>query len=229
VTIAVYELAPTEPIASTEDTTGLRVGSALEHATTHTANGCDLLLEQFQEKERIEALLSTVLDQVQEAEDAAWDLYTLRRYLVATGDLLDQLGDIVGEDRRDRTDDEYRRFVGVRILSNRSDGRIEDLNGILRAIWPDGEFAGFVRENYPAALVIQVENAIDATTPEAEIDAVFARSKAAGVTLSALYSHSAKADTMLPDSTVLQVSTATQRPGSTVSETGAPTASFHTV
>ena len=226
----VYQLEAPPPVtpAAPEVTEGVRVGSALEHVTAHTAQGLGRLLQQFQEKQRIEDFLSALLDQVQEIETAAWDLYIARTLEAAEGALLDQLGAKVGEERRGRTDDQYRRFIGVRILSNRSDGQIEQLYSILRQIF-GGAFVGWIDEHDPASMELQIQQPLTVDTPSSEIDLVLGRSKGAGVGLAAFYTSAALASSLLPDSTVSPFAGSGQMPGSTVSATGGVTASVHTV
>lgn len=227
---AVYQLEapPSATPAAPEVTEGVRVGSALEHNVKHTAEGLGRLLQQFQEKQRIEDFLSALLDHVQEIEDAAWDLYIARTLDNAEGALLDQLGAKAGEDRRGRTDDQYRRFIGVRILSNRSDGQIEQLYAIVRQIF-GGSFAGWIDEHDPASMELQIQTPLTVDTPSTEIDLVLGRSKGGGVSLAVFYTSAALASTLLPDSTVSQFAGAGQLPGSTVSSTGGLAASVHAV
>lgn len=225
---ATYELddfAPPAPPAA--ETVGLAIGSALEHVEDHASAGVALLIEQYKGKPRIDALLRAMLDQIQETEDAAWSLYVLRNLVDATGDLLDQLGGIVGELRRGRVDDEYRRFVGVRILSNRSDGTIEDLYLILRALWPD--FVGRISERYPAGLYVQIANPITAETPTAEVDFILGRSKPGAVSLEVGYTTVAESLSLIVDSAVSPFTVAGQKIGSSISGGGGAMWSVHRV
>jgi hypothetical protein len=214
-----YTIPGYRPEATPPDgTEGVAIGSALEHSANIANRGLGNLIEKFQGKPRIAWLLVTLLDQVQEWEDALWDIYVLRNLEDATGDLLDQLGGIVGESRRGRTDDEYRRFIGVRILSNRSDGQIEDLYTILRAIWPD--FSGFIRDLYPASMLVEIQNPITSETPMSEVNLVLGRSKPGGVSLFAGYTSVAVADSMIIDSALSPFTTAGQAIGSSVGGAG---------
>jgi hypothetical protein len=227
-TVYQLEAPPSAAPASPEVTEGVRVGSALEHVTAHAAQGIGRLLQQFQEKQRIEDFLSALLDQVQEIEDAAWDLYIARTLGNAEGALLDQLGAKVGEERRGRTDGQYRRFIGVRILSNRSDGQIEQLYSILRQIF-GGTFIGWIDELEPAAMRLDLLTPLTVDTPASEIDLVLGRSKGGGVRLDAVYLADDLADSLIVDSTVTTRTSAGQAIGSSVSSTGGVIASVHKV
>lgn len=116
----------------------------LTYEPAHVAAGLNRLLEQFHEKPRIEAILGRLMEMIQVAEDVSWQLLR-ERYLdpidghgPAEGVLLDGLGLIVGEPRADREDDRYRAALRVRILVNRSDGKLEQLIDIL-SLLAEGE------------------------------------------------------------------------------------------
>ena len=66
------------------------------------------------------AWLATYTKQLQDAEDALWQLFTLRFLSIATGDALDKWGRLVGEARNLDADDFYRVRIMVRIAVNRS-------------------------------------------------------------------------------------------------------------
>lgn len=206
-TVYQLEAPPSAPGAEPAVTEGVRVGSGLEHDTKHTAEGLGRLLQQFKEKQRIEDFLSAFLDQVQEIEDAAWELYIERTLENADGALLDQLGGLVGEERRGRTDARYRRFIGVRILSNRSDGQVEQLYSILRQIF-GGSFVGWIDEYTPAAMTLELRTPVTTDTPSTEIDLVLGRSKGGGISLHAIYSEEAAADQFLFGSSVSTITNA---------------------
>ena len=76
------------------------------------------------------AWLATYTKQLQDAEDALWQLFTLRFLSIATGDALDKWGRLVGEARNLDADDFYRVRSMVRIAVNRSRGNFGDLRKI---------------------------------------------------------------------------------------------------
>jgi hypothetical protein len=63
-------------------------------------------------------------------------------------------------------------------------------------------------------MVVQVQNTIDATTPMSEVDLVLARSKPAGVSLFARYSHGDHSLQLICDSTVTPTTESDQMPAS---------------
>jgi hypothetical protein len=91
---------------------------------------------------------------VQRLEDAAWSLLVDTGLSSASGAVLDRLGSYVGEPRGPFTDDVYRRFIGARILANRSDGTPEAMLAILARLTEPSEVEYFGTP--PAGFVIQV-------------------------------------------------------------------------
>jgi len=89
------------------------------------------LLEQFKNLPRVDGFLQAVMAEVQELEDAGFDVYVSR--LIdndPVGDLEDKLGALVGQPRNGFSDDQYRIFITARIAANRSDGKHETLISI---------------------------------------------------------------------------------------------------
>jgi len=99
----------------------------LQHVTTHAATGIGRLLEQYKEHDKIKRLHEIYLEEVQEVEDAVWLTRTTRYLADAVGEQLDWLGDIVGEKRQGKEDDNYRIWIAVRIRLNRSRGTTDDV------------------------------------------------------------------------------------------------------
>lgn len=98
------------------------------------AQGLELLPMQLQGKERLEAVLGALLDQVQELEDALYPLLSERALPVAQGGTLDQLGRLVGESRQARSDADYRAAIGLRIERNNSRGEADRLIRVLKKL-----------------------------------------------------------------------------------------------
>lgn len=89
--------------------------------------GLSRLISRYQGLPNITALLTSYLTEVQAAEDAAWDVFTLANISSAVGNALDLIGKIVGQAREGLSDTQYRVAIGLRILANRSNGRVPDL------------------------------------------------------------------------------------------------------
>lgn len=95
--------------------------------TSHTAEAKKLLTSMFRGRPVIEGLLKAIVDQVQTLENVAWQVIEGRQLDNAIGIQIDKIGGIVGEDREGRDDADYKEAVRLRILINRSNGKVDDI------------------------------------------------------------------------------------------------------
>ena len=116
------------------------------------------LLEQYANKPRLVAWIRSYAAEVQELEDAAFDVLLLRLLDNAANAQLDTLGRIVREDRKERTDAVYRKFISARIKANRSTGHGSEVMAILR-ILTDSLYT--FDEVQPATMVFELASAPD--------------------------------------------------------------------
>lgn len=123
------------------------------HNLEHYEQAINELIELFKHGPRNQAITLTVMEQVQELEDAMWAMYEGFLLDNAVDDQLDILGAIVGERRQGRTNDDYRAAVRVRILVNRSDGHLEQLLAICRGLVPSATI--YTQEQFPAGIRIK--------------------------------------------------------------------------
>ena len=127
------------------------------HKLTHVEEARARLLSQF--RGLLERDLDPISAQVQELEDASWQLLTLRGIGSATGHTLDLLGKIVGEDREGQADPLYRVRIRARLQANLSDGTWDDLHRVMAILldtaWPLATVSG--AEIYPAAIQYRVD------------------------------------------------------------------------
>ena len=130
------------------------------HITDHTAAGLARLIPEYQDTPRWQAWIAATLARVQEIETATFDVWELVLNLdEGVGAQLDLIGKLVVEARDGRADDIYRRALSVRVLINRSQGKIEELILIIRTFEDlDNEAGAYVRirENQPARLEIRI-------------------------------------------------------------------------
>jgi hypothetical protein len=126
----------------------------LTYDPDHVARGVARLIDRYR-KPRTSALLASWLDEVQQAEDALWQLLVERWLSSAVGDQLDVLGRIVGEPRRGRDDDTYRLWISARNLVSRSSGKTTELLAIVRTLVAP-EVVIELEEYYPAAFVMRL-------------------------------------------------------------------------
>jgi hypothetical protein len=129
--------------------------------TEHAAEAVSHLIQFFREGPRNQAVLESVMAQVQEVEDALWYMRNAFDVNTAVGEQLEFLGRRVGEGRQDRTDAQYRAAIRVRILVNMSEGTLPELLAICVGINPTGTY--IARDLYPAAMSIEADT-FDATS-----------------------------------------------------------------
>lgn len=98
-----------------------------ERNDSHVSEGLGLLIDAFKEKRYIGGFLATWLAQVQDLEAVLWEIIDGRYVDTAIGQQLTYLGDLVGEARLGRSDDELRLAVRLRIRTNRAQGTAEDV------------------------------------------------------------------------------------------------------
>lgn len=170
--------------------------SDLVYQGEHRDDGLAKMLAQFKGLPRIEALVGAFMDQIQKIEDVLWSLFTEDWIDTASGDRLDVIGDIVGEERGGAVDDDYRAFIRARIRANRSSGLLSELVDIVRLIQSD-DLDVRAREYYPAALQIEPEEevAVDAH----RVASMLQDAAPAGVALRFVYPTAARTNTLMFD------------------------------
>lgn len=146
--------------------------------TSIVSDGVALLARQFAGQPRIEALLSALLQQVQDLETAAYSVYTLS-LATATDAQLDQFGDLLSVPRGSLSDSNYRIVLQGAAIAIASSGTVSDLYRIADIVFKDVDFT--VTEHRIASVVIRPENVV-AIGPSLALS-VLARAKAAGVRL----------------------------------------------
>lgn len=114
-----------------------------------------LLLQQFRDKPRWNALLRGLAAGVQLEEDELFGLCNDMQLINARGDQLDNWGTIVGEQRGAMADDDYRRFITARILVNISGGTVDELIAIWELITAPS-LSVRLFQAFPASYTLQV-------------------------------------------------------------------------
>lgn len=120
--------------------------------TTIVDRALELIIEQFKEKDNLINFLSSILKPAVSLEGDISDLLTKRWIDTAEGIQLDRLGEIVGEDRKSRPDNEYRAAIKFRLLINTSKANPETIISASRNLG-GGDFLRYW-ENYPAGFQI---------------------------------------------------------------------------
>lgn len=130
-------------------------------------------------EKNIELLVRRYADEAQALDTAALDLLPGVAISTAVGVQLDGLGEIIGLERGNLTDDEYRSALLAQVKANLQSGTVED---IIAAILPAVGFTNtlFVTEYPPAAFEAELQSPI-ADSTGAVVAAALQRAKAAGV------------------------------------------------
>ncbi len=98
---------------------------------------------------RIRALVRSLAEGAQLHEDQSFDLIASTGIEEATGDALDQWGELVGEQRGPLSDNEFRPFVLARMLINRCSGTVDELLEIFDIV-TEPNAGVFHANNFPA-------------------------------------------------------------------------------
>lgn len=158
---------------------------ALAHNPEHVEQAIAHLIEFFRNGPRNQALVRAICEQLQDLEDVFYDLYSKTFLSTAEGVQLDQLGEIVGEARQDRTDSQYRASIRIRVLVNRSSGKCEELIEICRRFVADDPTPVIIAQDvYPAAIHVEVQ-ALFSGLPY-DLQRLLRKAKSAGVRLEAV-------------------------------------------
>ena len=163
--------------------------------TTHVAQALANRIEQFKNKDDFAALLTIYVKQVQDLEDAAFQVLLDTALDTSVGQQLDNIGEVVGEDRLSRTDDNYRNALRVQILINKSNGTREQLIAVALL------FAGLsgpgqvkITAFPPASMIIEMINKLEVDPFQLVLALDEARGE--GINLALLYKLSDNADTL---------------------------------
>lgn len=93
----------------------------------HVSRAQSLLIEEFKRSTKLNQIVKAIVDPMQEIEYVGNDLYINRRLSQATGAQLDGIGEIVGEPREGRSDEDYKEAIEFRIFINTSNAEPETL------------------------------------------------------------------------------------------------------
>ena len=136
---------------------------ALTKKTDHVTEALGNYIQRFKNKPRLMALTTAYLEQIQDLEDALFQLITDRTIETAVGPQLDGIGSIVGEDREGRDDDDYRLAIRVRILLNLTDGTIEQVIEILK-LATEGKTIHVVNQAHGQSVLLDGDMELTTTT-----------------------------------------------------------------
>lgn len=167
-------------------------------------------MEQPELRTNMEKFLASLLTPFNDLELALQQLLQLRGLYVAVDSALDDIGNLVGQDRGSLGDDDYRRYLFARIATNRSDGKRRSLIKIARLILNDSAAVIEVEALGNATVTVRILSATIADVLAGILVSFLREAPAAGVRLLL----ESSADT-LPASFAFSLST--QAPGALTS------------
>lgn len=129
--------------------------------TDRSDQAIKLLLEQYKGQPFIEGMIRCFVDQIQELENAYCDMLAKRTIDGAEGDILDEMGTIVVQDRLGFLDDFYRNLLKAKVGENTSQGEIEKIIQITQ-ILSDATLI-HLQEWFPAGIGLSLNTDIDSS------------------------------------------------------------------
>jgi len=133
-------------------------GEIIEHRTNHEALAVSRFIDQFKDKEKLAALISSYAEQIQDLEDVAFEVMLERVLDNAVGVQLQTIAKIVGAPITTSDDDELRIIIRTQIAINLSDGTPEDLINVLRLILLASGETFHLREEPPHQVRLVVDD-----------------------------------------------------------------------
>jgi len=133
-------------------------GELIDQFSEHEAR-VERFIDRWRDKPDLVALAKSYLAQLQEIEDAAFEVILERDLAGAVGVQLTTIGKVVQQPRTTADDERYRTAIRARIAINLSDSTPEDVIRVLGLILFDGE-AFHIREEPPAQLRITIDDSL---------------------------------------------------------------------
>jgi hypothetical protein len=146
----------------------------------HTPLALSRLIERWKAENnpQLAALLTSYTDEVQELENAIWDVMVGRLTDYASGVQLDALGRIVGQKRDSLGDAAYRAHIKARIRINQSFGQPRDIIAVIKLV----DSSPFHLVEYPtASFAVWFDEPPATTAVGHELPSLIKQTRAAGV------------------------------------------------
>lgn len=147
--------------------------------TDHVDGANALVARVLRNKPLFAALLASWTKQVQDIEDALWQLLVDTTLDTAEDDAQDQLGEILGEVREDLDTAAFRKVLKALAYANQSDGTPEDLIETTRRLLETSAVFSYTELGHAAVLI----EPVDPLPAPAHSIRVLKRAKAAGIEL----------------------------------------------
>ena len=133
---------PDDTVVEIDDTV-LSVETELGSVTAHRHKAKKRTIERWKNPEGYAAVRASYADEIQELENAIWQVKYSNLLDDAFGASLDKIGRIVGEARQGAIDAAYRVRIKVRIRINQSFGTALDLIGICNLLELDAVYTNY--------------------------------------------------------------------------------------
>lgn len=164
--------------------------------TNHVQAALDRFIEQYKGRVLLAGLMTSLVQQIQDLENAVYPLDQYRQLLFAYGQQLDNLGEIIGLERNGLPDDEYLVLLLGTIAENNSDTTAPVMLYIVQTVFQaTSVFIKDPNSNTGAAGPAQVAFGIGSPTfPESLypiIETLIANSVGAGIAITYLSSFDA--------------------------------------
>lgn len=154
---------------------------AITKKTTHDVESLARLLQQDKGKTNIENLLALVLaPQVQDLEDAIFQILIDTILDTSVGQQLDNFGTIVDQPRNGQTDDDYRQTLRAKTLLNNAQGTLEEIVELIDLLTGGGLLIEVV-EDFPAHFDAIIQDPLPVGVDGFQISAFVLKGKPAGV------------------------------------------------
>lgn len=157
-----------------------------EKSTDHIDRGLAKAISIFKDKPVFQALLSSFLAEIQELENAIFEVIVYSGIDEVEGVSLDVLGKVLLRGRNGLSDVDYRIALKAQIAINRSQGTPVDVLKVATLSLPAGFTITYV-ELYPAAIFVMINEAPVSFTPRVLFESL-KTAKPAGVRLLFQYS-----------------------------------------
>lgn len=98
----------------------------------HITSGVSNLTSVFDNSDNVKKLLEVILEPLQEIEKVLIDLSNQKDIDTVEGIWLDYIGEIVGEKRNGRNDEDYRKALLLRVIVNKADGTPDSVYKVVK-------------------------------------------------------------------------------------------------
>lgn len=155
----------------------------LERISRHFGEAIVKLIPPLWGRPVIAAILRSYINQVQELEDAAFEVMGAFDVNTCDATRLAVLGRVVGQPNQGWDTETYRAVVRAKIATNRSHGREDDIVQVVRLVLgPDGDGMGVTVTSFaPAAMRVEPTGGTVPTSARTALRTLLPHARAAGV------------------------------------------------